>query len=213
MEYASKIELSLDLGSSQLSIQATNKNAKLLEILALTSEISTFLSKERLTYKIKKRISQQTKGDEEQSGKNDLAIFCHNSQLRWEEAYLSLERKSVIFPTSVSALDIFHVCNTIEQETFVDENIVESQYRQDIIDFILKHFPVMYAKKRKAGVLMNIHDLIMLPDLFVTIDEEQDETEAGNIEVNKTASKLPEYGPHQKRGRKSLHKVYPNLVP
>ena len=212
MKAAGKIELSISLGSSQLSMQATTKSAKLMEILALSSEIATFIEKERLNYKLKKRISQQNKATEDQPKENDLTISCYNSQKSWEDCYLSLERKTVKFPTCVSALDIFHICSIIEQDTFVDESIIGFEHRKNIIDFIVRHFPVMYAKKMNAGVLMNIHDLLMLPDLLITIDEEQPKN-ANNDEVaKKVKPKSTAFGPFQKRGRKPLHETYPNLV-
>lgn len=44
MEAASQIMVSADLGLSQLSVLTTNKNARLLEALALTTEISTYIA-------------------------------------------------------------------------------------------------------------------------------------------------------------------------
>lgn len=78
----------------------------------------------------------------------------------------------------------------------------------------MKHFPVMHAKKLHAGVLINVRDIVLVPDLFVTVEEENENVGAASGEtVNDIPTEPPQYGPQLKRGRKPLHELYPNLVP
>ena len=128
MEEISPIKLSVHFGFSQLSILASKKNAQFLEMLAMTTEISTYVNKERLSYKIRKRISQQKATSEintKESQQNaSLNLVCYNSQLSWQDANMKIENENIAFPSSLSVLDVFHVCSTIEKESFVDDSII-----------------------------------------------------------------------------------------
>ena len=70
----------------------------------------------------------------------------------------------------------------------------------------------MYAVKLGAAAFINIRDLIMQPDAFVTMEKEK-AAEQTNVTQTEKKKKEPVFGPHTKRGRKSLWQEFPSLVP
>ena len=70
----------------------------------------------------------------------------------------------------------------------------------------------MYAVKLGAAVFINIRDLIMQPDAFVTMEKEK-AVEQTNVTQTEKKKKESVFGPNAKRGRKSLWQEFPYLVP
>ena len=209
MEKASQIKVSLDLGTHNLSIAAAQKNVSLTSIATFAAEISSFIRMENLIYKVNKRISQQKKVENRKISNivsNDLAVQCYNTDLTWAEGYNRLENIQMI--RGISKSKLAQLANVIEEKTFLDEEIVPETYR----NCLLLNFPVMYAVKLGAAVFINIRDLIMQPDAFVTMEKEK-AVEQTNVTQTEKKKKESVFGPHAKRGRKSLWQEFPSLVP
>ena len=142
MEKASQIKVSLDLGTHNLSIAAAQKNVSLTSIATFAAEISSFIRMENLIYKVNKRISQQKKVENRKISNivsNDLAVQCYNTDLTWAEGYNRLENIQMI--RGISKSKLAQLANVIEEETFLDEEIVPETYR----NCLLLNFPEMYA--------------------------------------------------------------------
>ena len=155
---------------------------------------------ENLIYKVNKRISQQKKVENRKISKivsNDLAVQCYNTDLTWAEGYNRLENIQII--RSIRKSKLAQLANVTEEETFLDEEIVPETYR----NCLLLNFPVMYPVKLGTAVFINARDLIMQPDPFVTMEKEK-AAEQTNVTQTEKKKKEPVFGPHAKRGRKSL---------
>ena len=90
----------------------------------------------------------------------------------------------------ISKPKLAQLANVIEEETFLDEAIVPETYR----NCLLLNLPVMYAVKLGAAVFINIR-------------------EQTNVTQTEKKKKEPVFGPHAKRGRKSLWQEFSSLVP
>ena len=130
MEKAGQIKVSLDLGTHNLSLAAAQKNVSLTSIATFAAEISSFIRMENLIYKVNKRISQQKKVENRKISNivsNDLAVQCYNTDLTWAEGYNRLENIQMI--RGISKSKLAQLANVIEEETFLDEEIVPETYR------------------------------------------------------------------------------------
>ena len=164
---------------------------------------------ENLIYKVNKRISQQKKVENRKIPNivsNELAVQCYNTDLTWEEGYKRLENIQMI--RGISKSKLAQLANFIEEERFLDEEVVPETYPK----CLLLNFPVIYAVKLGAAVFTNIRDLIMQPDAFVSMQKEK-AAEQTNVTQTEKKKKEPVFGLHVKRGRKSPWQEFPSLVP
>ena len=103
------------------------------------------------------QISQQKKFENRKISNivsNDLAVLCYNTDLTWEEGYNRLGNIQML--RGISKSKLAQLANFIEEETFLDEEVVPETYQ----NCLLLSFPVMYAVKLGASVFINIRDLI-----------------------------------------------------
>ena len=219
MQETSKIKIDISEGTFIISVTSTIKNTELTDGIAYTSEIKNFIQSESLLLKLKKCIDQQKKQDSRPITKvvtSELNIECFNSNLTWEKAYLDADFiKTSQLPYGLSLLELIRITSHTEQEVLVETMYIETN-REKIAQLIIENFPVMLASKRHATVLINYSESVLHPDTFATIMESEEDSEHENVSneprMRKSAKEKP-FGPTKKRGRKALHKMYPNLVP
>ena len=97
----------------------------------------------------------------------------------------------------ISKSELAQLANFIEEETFLDEEVALEIYR----NCLLLHFPLMCAVKLGADVFINIHDLIMQTEAFLTIQKEKSAQQKKVTQARKKKKK-PIFCP-----------VFPSLVP
>ena len=94
----------------------------------------------------------------------------------------------------ISKSKLAELANFIEEEAFADNEEVPETYHNSL----LLNFPIMYAVKLRAAVFINIHDLIMQPDAFVSMQKEK-AAEQANVNQTEKKKKEPVFDPHARR--------------
>ena len=122
---------------------------------------------------------------------NDLAVQCCANST-WEEGYNWL--KNIQMVQGISKSKLAELANFIEEEAFADNEEVPETYHNSL----LLNFPIMYAVKLRAAVFINIHDLIMQPDAFVSMQKEK-AAEQANVTQTEKKKKEPVFDPHARR--------------
>ena len=210
MVEASHIKFDLSQGTQILSKSATRKNAMLTNILALSLANKRYFEKERLLYKIKKRMDQVKEKVSEPikaAAQNEISFSCLNAQLSWENAYCKFDTTTPRnLPPGTTALDIRHSATRIEEDVCVP---VDGEFKQEISLMLQQHFPVMAVNKNNNIKLYNVSELILHTDLMLTEDKPGQVEEIENEENKKGDTFI---GPRRKRGRKPLWEQFPTLL-
>ena len=214
MNEASGITLELSQGTHNLSLSATQKNSLLSSIAASASEICKNIAENKLIYKINKRSNQQTETrnkDIKEIVKPTLEFSCYNTELAWRKAFYDLECNTIkILSPGITLTDIQDLASEIESEVFINA----SEIPTTMIEYLLKHFPIIHVVKGSLSCLINVHELVMNTDTFVILFERDISTINGNSSATEKTSKMKDavQGPKRKTGRKPLHVKYPDLV-
>ena len=201
---ASDLKLDLKKGTIHLSKLAAQKSSFLCEIVVTASKIRDKIQNCKLVYKLRKRLAEQSQCNNKDLPKvmeAELKLKCLNTDLLWAKGYHNLEIWNVKrIPANINFLELQNYVSLIEQETVVDSNITTNPNRQEKIDFLLEHFPVMSASCSGILILINIHDFLLNKDYFMSLlhTEEVEADEAPPEKVYK-------YLVHQKNMVENLY--------
>ena len=215
MAEAGAIELSISKGTSYLSVMSVKKDTLLSKILCSSLSILNIMVEKNILKHLRKRREEQgavSKISLKDFTSTDVTISCRNSvSLSWEQAYNTFEVSGPVEKSKdVSLISVRYSAEQIENDTFVcveDLNLNPHQ-SQVIIQAVVSNFPVLCVGRKSYVMMVDIHGLVLNGDAFTSLLNGEDPTsdESGKEDC------LRVFGPRQKRGRKSLHEQYPELV-
>ena len=236
LKEASEIDLDLSSGTSALAFKATLKQKLLSETTARFVRAHSKLTDGEVLRALRRRVIQQkqvksrpfTRHPQEQ-----LILECQNSEtLTWEEAYNNLEH----LPDGVlTALQLRNLAMVLEEALCMTLGDVVGAFSiaSDDVDkaltAIFQNFTVLYVSNGRVRVLINVHEMVLTPDVFeeiLAINNQQvpspagkKPTESSNQEENSSQSKDSQHQQAKgrenvaKAGRPSLVSKFPDIIP
>ena len=220
---ASKLEINLSAGLTQVNILCAIKQGKLTDISKSAWSIREKIRNTSVFSKLSKRIKQQARSAKKSilPQQGSTTVECCNTGLTWDEAYLSLETK-IIRGTYVPKLSLLNLAARIHDEFLLktDEISAESASKREvIISQLLQNFPILRAtNKEKANkdVLVNVHELLLSPDSFdILLGADKDvsnEPDNQTIYDPTEEAVLVTEGPTRCRGKEPYWLKFPELV-
>ena len=177
LKEANKIDLDLSSGTSALAFKATRKQKFLSETTARFVRAHSKLTDGDVLRALRRRLSQQkqvksrpfTRHPQEQ-----LILECPNSEtLTWEEVYNNLEH----LPDGVltALLQLCDLAMVLEEALCMTLGNVVGAFSiaSDDVDkaltAIIQNFPVLYVSNGRVRVLINVHEMVLTPDVFEEI--------------------------------------------
>ena len=226
MKKASDISISLSLGTSQLSLQASKKCHLLTELVAIATTLTQKIESTGLLKRVKKRLYEIDVGAKTNFFKKlttpEMVVKCRNSDVPWATAYSTFEATGGKFvPKSFDVTKIRYAAEQIENETFVAfEQLcvsVNGIKREELIEILITNFPIMCVARGEQSVFIDIHELLLNGNAFVALLNGENPIAQNDTEANDSGSRDEEvhvqtFGPHRKSGRQPLHEKYPQLV-
>lgn len=234
LEEASEIDLNLSSGTSALAFKAILKQKLLSEVIARCVKAQSKLADVELLQALRRRISQQkqvksrpfTRDSQEQ-----LTFECQNTEtLSWEEVFVNLE----LMPDGVmSALQMrdlalvleetlcVSVCDIVQAFSIASENVDET------LAAIIKNFPVVRVGNTRVEILINLHEMVLCPDIFEELLalNEQPKPDPARVkpttgDQGKTSTNVEPQDQQTevrekvtKAGRPSLVSKFPDIIP
>ena len=216
MEETGNIKIDVAQGLQTLSLTVAMKNNKLSNITASIASLAAEIKSSNIMQKIKKRTRQiQLEREKKETAflKANTKVSCFNSNLKWEEAFLSFEEKRIDCHINISKSEIKTLASHIENECFVDSDYVGSD-KESKIKVLLRYFPIMAVTRYNKILLINISEFVLDPLSFFTLLE--DKPIPAEINENHTEPPPPQrditFGPKQKLGRKPIYIKFPAIV-
>ena len=189
IEKATDIKIESSLGLTSLQTNVLAKQNLLRDISIVATKLESFIKFKNLKESLNRRVSQINKRDFSILHKDNnfeaAKCFCYNSSsLSWEDALSNLMTTSTSFTKSnVLEYDkLLQLGFLMESSAIIPVESVFEQlemvFRNDIIDLLLKCFPLYHIKTSdKKEVLLNIHQNMYgceaVDELFATTESQE----------------------------------------
>ena len=169
-QQASEIKIDVTKGLELLSVSASAKNTALVKCVTLAAEVVGEIYRSNVINGIRKQMRQNSLKKEQNLAeifRSNMSLTCFNSELSWTDAFLRAEENKGNLPCAKIQLVEYATC--VESECFVDPDFLPTQNHREIINALLKWFPILLAERPTKSCLINIHELILNSDAFLCL--------------------------------------------
>ena len=214
---AAAITIDISKGLHNLSVTAAQKNTLLTKCVTSASSSVSLIKVTNILYKIRKQMKQNKKKEDakiESLFKSEISVKCFNSDVAWIDAYERFET-SISLKLPISKKELQVIASAVEEECFVDpETVIPNESHVEITDALLMHFPILLAERPTKKILINIAELQLQPEAFLTLLQghygSKEDKPTTSQAVNTTD--ISAGSTNKSSGRVPFHAKYPELV-